>query len=100
MTPATGFAQLDPLTYHPHVNVNSLYYNYLPSLLLQDYKGQKLAEQIFQGIILISAVSKHDAFKLAIQMSHYSKSVFTCSVSVISFVWFFPGDWIRVWSDH
>lgn len=25
---------------------------------LQDYKGQKLAEQIFQGIILVSAVSK------------------------------------------
>lgn len=24
--------------------------------MLQDYKGQKLAEQIFQGIILVSAV--------------------------------------------
>ena len=57
--------------------------------MLQDYKGQKLAEQIFQGIILISAVSKHDAFKLAIQISHYSKSFFTCSVSLISCIWFF-----------
>lgn len=26
---------------------------------LQDYKGQKLAEQIFQGIILVSAVRHH-----------------------------------------
>lgn len=29
-------------------------------LALQDYKGQKLAEQIFQGIILVSAVRTPD----------------------------------------
>jgi len=32
-------------------------YSYIHTDYLQDYKGQKLAEQIFQGIILVSAVS-------------------------------------------
>ncbi|XP_006013246.1 signal peptidase complex subunit 1 [Latimeria chalumnae] len=32
-------------------------FNFLPSIPTQmDYKGQKLAEQIFQGIILVSAL--------------------------------------------
>uniref|UniRef100_A0A0E9R728 Uncharacterized protein n=1 Tax=Anguilla anguilla TaxID=7936 RepID=A0A0E9R728_ANGAN len=37
---------------------------------LKDYKGQKLAEQIFQGIILVSAVSGvHFFLKMATGLS-------------------------------
>lgn len=67
------------------------FYSFLFPIVLQDYKGQKLAEQIFQGIILISAVTNTNQKALRF----IPEVQFTDTPLNI-----FPGDWIRVWSDH
>lgn len=60
--------------------------------VLQDYKGQKLAEQIFQGIILVSAVCHHSTWKHDMR--------FSCSLLIITTDVAPAGNWICLWADH
>lgn len=60
---------------------------HLSFYVLQDYKGQKLAEQIFQGIILVSAVRNHYTWM--------SCSSFTLTSNVAP-----TGNWICLWADN
>lgn len=58
---------------------------------LQDYKGQKLAEQIFQGIILVSAVSKTGSTFTVTAITTLSFLLCSCllSLQVIGFIYGF-----------
>lgn len=60
--------------------------------VLQDYKGQKLAEQIFQGIILVSAVCNGNTWKHDIR--------FPCSLLIITTDVAPIGNWICLWADN
>lgn len=60
--------------------------------VLQDYKGQKLAEQIFQGIILVSAVCNHNTWKHDI--------TFPCALLIITTDVAPVGNWICLWADN
>lgn len=59
--------------------------------ILQDYKGQKLAEQIFQGIILVSAVCNPNTWK------HDTR--FLCFLLLITTDIASLGNWICLWAD-
>lgn len=65
-----------------HINIIYIYTDYL-----QDYKGQKLAEQIFQGIILVSAVSKMDSTFTAITTLSFVLCLTSLSLQVIGFIY-------------
>lgn len=54
---------------------------------MQDYKGQKLAEQIFQGIILVSAVSNTGSTLKAITTLSFLLCLTSFILQVIGFVY-------------
>lgn len=68
------------IVYHKHII-------YIYTDYLQDYKGQKLAEQIFQGIILVSAVSNTDSTFTAITTLSFVLCLTSFTLQVIGFIY-------------
>lgn len=62
-------------------------HSYIHTDYLQDYKGQKLAEQIFQGIILVSAVSNTGSTSKAIATLSFLLCLTSSILQVIGFVY-------------